>query len=228
MNAGTTSRDARMAMEETDEDNPFLAALKIRAPDLYQLASEKQLVVCCPQRGATAGLSLNRTCFETHILEASPFFAGVYKCLNSDRTVDLDDGVIKTQHGFFEHRRIKILHEDLHYNSDFKPFRVMIIAQALEGGSPVIVGRRRASKEPELLGSTLEECRTLFLALDVKDVSPLAQRAPSFVRDFFLTYRIFPKGYLHIVSSKLNEVLDKAAEQVVNPRARQIHSITIP
>ena len=115
--------------DEELEENPFLVALRMRAPDLYTLAAKNQLVICCPRRAATGALSLNRTCFETHILQASPFFAGVFECLNSEKTVDLDGGVIETQRGFRERRKVKILNEELHYNGDYKPFRVLCISQ---------------------------------------------------------------------------------------------------
>ena len=135
---------ALMADEDEDlDDNPFLSALRMRAPDLYERAANETLVICCPRRAATGALSLNRTCFETHILRASPFFAGVYECLNSDKTVELEGSVLQTQRGFLERRKVKVLHEDLHYNSDYKPFRVLCISQALEGGGKVVEERRR-------------------------------------------------------------------------------------
>lgn len=84
-----------------------------------------------------------------------------------------------------------MLHEDLHYNSDYKPFRVLCISQALEGGGKVVEERRRPAREAEAHGSNLDECRKLFLALDVQDIAPLTVKATSAVRDFFLTYRIF-------------------------------------
>ena len=205
-----------MADEDLD-DNPFLLALRMRAPDLYQRAADEALLICCPKT-VDERLSLNRTCFETHILRASPFFAGVYECLNSDKTVELEDSVLETQRGFREHRKVRVLHEDLHYNSDFKPFRVLCISQALEGGGRIVEKRRRPAREPEARG--LDECRTLFLALNVQDIAPLTVRASSAVRDFFLTYRIFAKGYLHIVAEKLNALLDHAAEQLVAANAR--------
>jgi len=205
------------ADDEDLDDNPFLVALKSRAPDLYRLAGERQLVIACPRAAATGALSLNRTCFETHILSPSPFFAGVYECLNSSKTVDLDDdGVIETQEGFLERRKVKVLNEDLHYNSEYKPFRVLCISQALEGGGRVVEERRRrGGGAAEVQGNNLEECRTAFLALDMQDVSPLTQRAASAVRNFFLTYKIFAKGYLHVVSGKFNDLLDRAAQELI-------------
>ena len=208
-----------MGAEDEDlDDNPFLVALRMRAPDLYKLAAEKQLVIVCPRAAATSHLSLNRTCFETHILSPSPFFAGVYECLNSSKTVDLDEGVIETQQGFLERRRVKILHEDLHYNSEYKPFRVLCISQALEGGGRIVKepSSRRLGALADVQGINLEECRTAFLALDMQDVSPLTQRATSAVRNFFLTYKIFAKGYLHVVAGKLNDLLDRFAEELID------------
>ena len=212
-----------MADEDEDlDDNPFLSALRMRAPDLYERAANETLVICCPRRAATGALSLNRTCFETHILRASPFFAGVYECLNSDKTVELEGSVLQTQRGFLERRKVKVLHEDLHYNSDYKPFRVLCISQALEGGGKVVEERRRPARGAEAHGSNLDECRKLFLALDVQDIAPLTVKATSAVRDFFLTYRIFAKGYLHVVAEKLNALLDNASEQLVAANARTL------
>jgi hypothetical protein len=178
----------------------------MQAPDLYERAANETILICCPRRAATGALSLNRTCFETHILRASPFFAGVYECLNSDKTIELEGSVLQTQRGFRERRKGKVLHEDLHYNSDYKPFRVLCISQALEGGGKVVAvhqpgprGRRQGrrgtqappAREAEAHGSKLDECRKLFLAIDVQDIAPLIVKATSAVRDFFLTYRIF-------------------------------------
>ena len=213
-------------MSEENEDldqNPFLVAMRSRAPDLYKLAADQQLVICCPRKAATGALPLNRTCFETHILRESPFFAGVFECLNSEKAVDLTDGVIETHKGFRERRKIKILHEDLHYNGDYKPFRVLCISQALEGGKIVEERRRNAKEADATHGSTLEKCRHILHSLDVKDYSPLSQKAASAVRDFFQTYRIFPKGYLHVVSGKLNDLLDGAAEQLIAANRSSLH-----
>ena len=60
----------------------MLAALKLRCPDLYKLAAEQQMVICVPSQISTAGLPLNRTNFESHIIKPSPFFAGVYETVN--------------------------------------------------------------------------------------------------------------------------------------------------
>jgi hypothetical protein len=67
----------------------FLIALKLRCPDLYKLAAEQQKVICVPCQLSTVGLPLNRTNFEQHIIQPSPFFAGVYETVNG-KTLDFE------------------------------------------------------------------------------------------------------------------------------------------
>ncbi len=64
-------------------------ALKLRCPDLYKLAAEQQQVICVPCQLSTQGLPLNRTNFEQHIIQPSPFFAGVYETVNG-KTLDFE------------------------------------------------------------------------------------------------------------------------------------------
>ena len=60
--------------------------------------------------------------------------------------MELEGSVLQTQRGFLERRKVKVLHEDLHYNSDYKPFRVLCISQALEGGGKVVEGSDLCAK----------------------------------------------------------------------------------
>ena len=110
--------------------------------------------------------------------------------------------------------KLKLKHKHTHSHTQTHT-HTRTHSQALEGGGRVVEERRRPAKDTELQGSTLAECRTLFLALDVQDVTPLTSKASSAVRDFFLTYRIFAKGYLHVVSGKLNDLLDRAAHDLI-------------
>ncbi len=47
------------------------------------------MVICVPCQLSTFGLPLNRTNFEQHIIQPSPFFAGVYETANG-KTLDFE------------------------------------------------------------------------------------------------------------------------------------------
>ena len=96
------------------------------------------------------GLPLNRTNFEMHIIKPSPFFAGVFETIDG-KLLDFEASLlcifaclrmseismskapyIETKDGFVEKRKVRVLFEELHYNSDYKPFRVLCISQPFQ------------------------------------------------------------------------------------------------
>ena len=82
---------------------------------------------------------------ETHILQESPFFKGDY-CTANKKTVEIERNIITTKTGienyvfilpstgFSEPREVRILFEELFYNKQYKPFRVICVECPLEGG----------------------------------------------------------------------------------------------
>ncbi|XP_064613189.1 uncharacterized protein LOC135476973 [Liolophura sinensis] len=71
---------------------------------------------------------------ETHILRPSPYFTGQFLTTHTSRckTVSLDGRVIKTVEGFDQEVTAKVLSEEIGYNKDYKPFRILVIDQPLD------------------------------------------------------------------------------------------------
>eukprot|EP00288_Rhodomonas_lens_P013241 CAMPEP_0177702076 /NCGR_PEP_ID=MMETSP0484_2-20121128/6949_1 /TAXON_ID=354590 /ORGANISM="Rhodomonas lens, Strain RHODO" /LENGTH=444 /DNA_ID=CAMNT_0019213347 /DNA_START=48 /DNA_END=1378 /DNA_ORIENTATION=+ len=201
-------------MEEEDlEHNEFLKALKTRCPDVYKKAATEQLVICVPSTGTLHGLALNRSTFEAHVIKASPFFAGIFETL-CGKTLDFEDSVLETKKGFPDKRRVKVLFEELHYNSDFKPFRVLCIEKPLQGGSQVALdaATRRAGGGLEE-GKTLQACQALLQSLKLHDLTPLS-KARVAIADLFRSY-VIAKGYLDHANSKLLAIFDSASNNLL-------------
>uniref|UniRef100_A0A7S4UDD0 VPS9 domain-containing protein n=1 Tax=Guillardia theta TaxID=55529 RepID=A0A7S4UDD0_GUITH len=198
--------------DEDLEVNPVMVTLKLKAPDLYRRAADEQLLVCIPCAASSQGLPLNRTTLETHLLKPSPFFAGLYESMNG-KTVEVEEGMLETRSGFLDNRRVRILFEELHYNENFKPFRVVCISQPLQGGVRPLEDRKRG-KDAQAQVDTMEQCKTFLYALHLVDISPMT-RAKTSIREFFHTYRIFAKGYLGHVTPKLCSLFDQVADELI-------------
>eukprot|EP00960_Hanusia_phi_P045053 757002-Hanusia_phi.AAC.1 len=199
--------------EDEDLDhNPVMMTLKLKAPDMYKRAADEQLLVCIPCAASSQGLPLNRTTLETHLLKPSPFFAGVYETMNG-KTVEVEEGMMETRAGFLDNRRVRILFEELHYNENFKPFRVVCISQPLQGGVRQLDDKRK-SRDLQMQADTLEQCKSFLYALHLVDISPMT-RAKTSIREFFHTYRIFAKGYLGHVAPKLCSIFDQVSEDLI-------------
>ena len=69
---------------------------------------------------------------ESHILEASPFFAGEYMSANK-KSVELRTGAISTKRGYPEKRTVRVVGEEAFYASEPEPFRVLFVDAPLEG-----------------------------------------------------------------------------------------------
>lgn len=155
---------------------------------------------------------MNKSAFETHILRASPFFAGVYETLNG-KTVELESSVIETREGFGERRRVDVLFEELHYNCSYRPFRVVCLSLPFQGGSRVV---RRDAAANDLFSdkTSLEECRKFIQTVGKASMASIT-RAESQVADFGRSY-VLVKGYLYHARRKIQSIVEVATEELVN------------
>lgn len=187
-------------------------ALQGKCPELWDLAAEEQLVVCVPAEASAEGMAMNRSAFETHILRASPFFAGIYETLNG-KTVELEDSVIETREGFEEHRRVDVVFEELHYNKSYKPFRVVCLCMPFQGGSRVV---RRDAAANDLFSerASLAECQKFLDTVSRSSKAPIT-RAQAQVEEFGRSY-VLVKGYLYHARRKILTIVDSAADELVS------------
>ena len=85
--------------------------------------------MCAAPQKCAARLTVGggRYYLESHVLEASPFFAGEFMSANK-KTVTVGASEIATKRGYPEKRTVHILGEEAFYASEPEPFRVLLIA----------------------------------------------------------------------------------------------------
>ncbi|XP_078335273.1 ankyrin repeat domain-containing protein 27-like isoform X2 [Crassostrea virginica] len=119
-------------MTEVDEldVNPIFRALQKQHQDLYDKAQENCYIVCIPQTSSLVNISVTKELIATHILKPSPYFKSQYQTLHSPhKVVQLEENgkEFRTVEGFSEEHIVKILNEELGYNQDFKPYKILIL-----------------------------------------------------------------------------------------------------
>lgn len=65
-------------------------------------------------------------------MQPSPFFRSSYITLNK-KYIEIEENSLRLGNGFKERNVVKILFEELFYNKDSQPFRVLCIEFPLEG-----------------------------------------------------------------------------------------------
>ena len=164
------------SMAEDIDANPFFVALKTALRALYDDAAVHQKTICVPHADSFNPKLINKDfagtctvpalprlqhravlCAESHILTASPYFAGQYITTNG-KACEMEHGEtwLRTGDGYTQTGRcVKILAENVFYNKDYKAYRVLLTDSALEGPQKRVIhpaalerpGERRAQVE---------------------------------------------------------------------------------
>merc|ERR1712012_61678 len=121
-------------MEEDFDFNPFYQALSGRLYALHQTAQEKCYVICVPHSSSISESDVSTKFAEMHILQRSPYFAGTFLTtdLGKSKTLELENGFLLTTEGKTKtERKIKVLAEEIGYNSDYKSYRILLISEPI-------------------------------------------------------------------------------------------------
>ncbi|XP_033747141.1 putative uncharacterized protein DDB_G0284213 [Pecten maximus] len=135
-------------MTDTDEldINKFFRFLQTSYLDVYEAAQERCYMVCIPQQTSLTNININKKFVETHILRPSPYFQSEFLTLkSSERIVHLEENgkELRTGDGFQCPCKVKILTEELGYNKDYKPFKILVIEKPLDTFSQVTSSQTR-------------------------------------------------------------------------------------
>eukprot|EP01117_Protostelium_nocturnum_P012068 TRINITY_DN4419_c0_g3_i2.p1 TRINITY_DN4419_c0_g3~~TRINITY_DN4419_c0_g3_i2.p1 ORF type:complete len:497 (+),score=60.87 TRINITY_DN4419_c0_g3_i2:245-1735(+) len=129
--------------EQQQEDinfNLFFKTLKKKYNSLYQEAEKNCWLICVPSSHACEGWNITQLEIETHIFQASPYFAQEYISLNK-KSVLIHENVIYTKKGFEKSKTVPILFEELFYNKEYNQFRVLCIGEPLEGSEMTSISK---------------------------------------------------------------------------------------
>lgn len=196
-----------MAVRSDDlEFNPFYQILLTKYHDKYDLAMKKSWIICVPHQSSLKGISITQEFIDCHILKPSPFFKSHYVTTDRhQRSYEFDDGSIKMADG-----SVKILAEELGYNVDFKPFKILIIERPLN--SPV-------NHKNELRNGSINSNNGLKLS--TSECEEFLQSFPQYseplrllrkkMKQFQSSYMVLPQ-YLHDAAIKLQDMTNWATQ----------------
>nr|XP_019921867.2 ankyrin repeat domain-containing protein 27 [Crassostrea gigas] len=203
-------------MTEVDEldVNPLFRALQKEYLGLYEKAQENCYIVCIPQTSSLANITVTRKLAETHILKPSPYFKSQYQTLESSaKVVQLEENgkEFQTVEGFSEKHAVKILNEELGYNQDYKPYKILILecpfdpslkVRATRNGTPATANSFSAFQ------TYTESCNFLKSFAEYKMV---LRQVDENLKQFNANYMIL-KDYLSEVQHKLKSLCQQVTQ----------------
>jgi hypothetical protein len=191
---------------DTQEDlllNDFFRCLQQKYSALYAEAEKNCYLICVPQKMSLTGVSLSQKFIEIHILKPSLLDNGLWHVFNdTQRSVTITGNIIRTETGYAEEgREVTILFEELFYNQQYQPFRVVCISRPLEGGSsqqPSSVTSPSSGAPPTFsFLSNFEQC-THYLKLWPENELVL-KKLSQLAHEFNQSYEIVPGFEGHVV-----------------------------
>eukprot|EP01125_Pyxidicula_operculata_P017104 TRINITY_DN5955_c0_g1_i1.p1 TRINITY_DN5955_c0_g1~~TRINITY_DN5955_c0_g1_i1.p1 ORF type:complete len:445 (+),score=42.31 TRINITY_DN5955_c0_g1_i1:11-1345(+) len=201
-----------MSVEKEDVfENKFFKYLQSNEP-LYKKAESHCWLICVPQTPALNGLKLTKEIIDAHILKPSPFFQGIYEVHNdSEKTCEIDGDLIKTTKGFPEIRKANIIYEELFYNQEYKPYKVVLINLPLMGGSSKI-NIQTPGFSPMPPSKDWDMCMQYLYQFPENTI--VLRKVNEKIQEFLHTY-VIVKGFEAHVRSKIAVIVDMAVEQLL-------------
>ncbi|XP_072032692.1 ankyrin repeat domain-containing protein 27-like [Amphiura filiformis] len=204
-----------MADHDDLEFNPFYKCLQTSFREAFEYAQENCYLVCIPQAASLVGVQISQAFVETHLLKPSPMLQDHY--ISTDKggtkTIILDDDIILTTEGFRHPGRTRVMSEELGYNKEYKPFKLLIIQKPLEGA---VKGRRgSAGLSDQFLTPRIGYFENKkFLNLFPENRQHIASLDIN-IRQFNTTYMIV-KGYLDAAAHKLRQMWEVSREAIID------------
>ncbi len=131
-------------MEDLDF-NPFFLALQKKFPKLYGQAQDACLMVLVPRASLLGNTTITQQMVEAHIYKPSSLFKDQYDSIGKPaHKIWVRDRIISTHEGFPIAMEAHVISEELFYNRQYQPFRVLCIDRVLT--SPLSSDRAGLSK----------------------------------------------------------------------------------
>ncbi|XP_069135097.1 ankyrin repeat domain-containing protein 27-like [Argopecten irradians] len=161
---------------------------------------------------------------QTHILRPSPYFQSEFLTLkSSEKIVHLEESgkELRTGDGFTCPCTVKILTEELGYNKDYKPFKILVIEKPLDIFNPVTssqtrvrTGSERISEKDAVL--SVSECREILS----EEYGQVMKTLDDSIRVFEANYMILTE-YMDDACRRLQEISHAAVEKCLKCGKRQ-------
>ncbi|PRP81145.1 ankyrin repeat domain-containing protein 27 [Planoprotostelium fungivorum] len=193
---------------DTQEDlhyNPFFKILKTRFARIYSQAEKNCSLICVPQASLCTGLEFSLPFIQDHIFSPSPYFAGQFQSA-TNKSVEIQDNHIVSKSGFDRPTRVKILFEELFYNQEYKPFRVLCIETPLVGPRPVSSITHFPTER------SLDICQDF---LQSSDENELVLRKIDDLAEEFNTSYVFVKGFIEHARKRVGNIREQSTEYLL-------------
>ncbi|XP_060078383.1 ankyrin repeat domain-containing protein 27-like [Ylistrum balloti] len=213
-------------MTDTDEldINKFFRFLQTAYLDVYEAAQERCYTVCIPQQSSLSNINISKMFVETHILRPSPYFKSEFLTLkSSDRIVHLEENgkELRTGDGFSCPYKVKILSEELGYNKDYKPFKILVIEKPLDTFNQVTSSQARDRKRSERISDkdnalSVKECREILS----EEYGQVTKSLDDSIRVFEANYMILTE-YMDDACQRLQDISMAAVEKCLKCGQKQ-------
>ncbi|OWF38789.1 Ankyrin repeat domain-containing protein 27 [Mizuhopecten yessoensis] len=213
-------------MTDTDEldINKFFSSLQTSYLDVYEAAQERCFTVCIPQQSSLGNIDISKRFVETHILRPSPYFQSEFLTLkSSERIVHLEENgkELRTGEGFSCPCIVKILSEELGYNKDYKPFKILVIEKPLDTFTQVTSSQARDRKISERIldkdnALSVSECREILS----EEYGQTMKNLDDSVRLFEANYMVLTE-YMDDACQRLQDISTAAVEKCLKCGQRQ-------
>eukprot|EP00118_Oscarella_pearsei_P005260 m.23964 g.23964 ORF g.23964 m.23964 type:complete len:501 (+) comp28556_c0_seq1:69-1571(+) len=192
-------------MADDIEYNPFFKALQTTFEGVYGRAQADCCTICIPQ---TASLPKSRkfsqSFIELHVLRPSPYFKGRFITKSKKRgelEFEIEDGMIQGVSGFTEPFKCAILSEELGYNKQYEPFKILVVDRPLDPDAQAPIAadaESRFVRKPEQPSAS--ECLRFLWSQPL--LHKVVQDLQKCVSTFNQSY-VIVEGYLSHAASKL-------------------------
>ncbi|KAL5017334.1 hypothetical protein ScPMuIL_006923 [Solemya velum] len=195
-------------MEEDELDtNPLFKALQTSYVELFEKVQDGCLI-CIPQTISMTGVSVNQKFVETHVLRPSPYFKGQYVTLHSSKvkTVHYENStrLLTTGDGFPQQCQIQILSEELGYNKNYQPYKILIIERPLDSSLlPKKASFTQNAAKSITVPTSYIESHTFLSSLP--KVDKVLSRLDESIAQFSTNYMVL-KEYLGDAAKRLQEI----------------------
>lgn len=204
-------------MMTTDIDeldiNPFYQALQTSHLRCFETAQENCYLICVPLTTSLTGVGITTKLINTHILRPSPYFKGqYYTCCSKEKVFHFDENVNELYpEGHADGSRTKILNEEIGYNKDYKPYRILIIDNPLD--SNIKPNRNNCKKNIAdfvLPKQSAEECHKWLASFP--EFQSIINNLDDNLKNFHRNYMVLPH-YLENTSKYLMDLSEDTVKK---------------
>lgn len=191
--------------------NPFYHALQTSHLKYFENAQENCHLICVPVTTSLNGVSISTKLINTHILKPSPYFKGqYYTSCSKEKVFHFDENKNELySKGDIDCSRTKILNEEIGYNKDYEPYRILIIDKPLDPNIKPSKNNNKINIAEIVLPKQSAEERHKWLA-SFPEFQPIIRDIDTNLKKFHRNYMVLP----HFLENTSKYLMDLSEDSV--------------